>query len=184
VSRPGTRKYERKEDVEWEVLLARVLDLPEAEQLKVQHGLTEALGGRLGKETARAKQTRLRYEALEALRAAAQHLGLPPGQAPTTTEFKKAASEANLPMTFNAVYEAFEKSWETATRIYRGEKVPATAAQRAARRAILGRNRTDHEPLPSLACASSSPRTRRHARLASPTTWTGRARSTMTRLQA
>jgi hypothetical protein len=146
VSRPGTRKYERKEDVEWEVLLARVLQLPEAEQLKIQHGLTEALGGRLGKETARAKQTRLRYEAVEALRVAAQHLRLPPGQAPTIPEFRKALSETKLPMTFNAVYEAFEKNWETATRIYRGEKMPVTAAQRSARRAILGRNRTDKEP--------------------------------------
>jgi hypothetical protein len=146
MSRPGTRRYERKEDVEWEVLLARVLQQPEADQLRIQHGLTEALSGRLGKETARAKQTRLRYKALEALRAAAQQQKLPPGQAPTTTEFKEAASEANLPMTFNAVYEAFEKSWETASRIYRGEKAPATAAQRAARRALLGRNRTDHEP--------------------------------------
>jgi hypothetical protein len=146
MGRRGDRVYQRKQDIDWEVLLGRVLDLPEAEQLKVHQGLTESLGDRLGKETARAKQARVRHEAVEALQAAAEHLGLPAGQAPLIREFKRAAGETELPMTFNAVYEAFEQNWETASRFYRKQPVPATAAQRGVRRAILGRNRTDKEP--------------------------------------
>jgi hypothetical protein len=77
---------------------------------------------------------------------AAAHLDLPRGKAPTIAEFKQAARETHLPMTFMAVYAAFEGRWETATRVYEGKKVPRTPAQRAVQRAILGRNRTDKEP--------------------------------------
>ncbi len=48
-------------------------------------------------------------------------------------------------MTFSGVYEAFENNWELITRIYRGERIPKTAAERAAFQAIIGRNRTDKE---------------------------------------
>jgi len=49
-------------------------------------------------------------------------------------------------MTFNAVYEAFECRWDIAKRFYRREHVPATAAQRRARRGGLGTSRggTEH----------------------------------------
>jgi hypothetical protein len=145
VARPGDRTHQQKKHVEREVLLVRVLALPEREQLEIHEALSASLGGRLGRETERARQARLRREALAAMRAAAEHLDLPETQAPTIPEYKRAASEASLPLTFNAVYRAFEESWEIATRFYLGEEVPATAAQRSARRAILGRNRTDKE---------------------------------------
>lgn len=123
---PGKRTAHKKNkaDGEREVLLARVLDLPVAQQLQVHHDLTEALGGQLGRETARAKQARLRHEALAGMRAAAAHLGLPDGRAPTVTQFKQAAGETELPMTFKAVYAAFENRWETASRFFEARRSP------------------------------------------------------------
>lgn len=79
------------------------------------------------------------------MRAAAEHLGLPETQAPTIPEYKRAARETSLPLTFNAVYRAFEESWDIATRFYLGKEVPRTAAQRAVQRAAHGRNTTTRE---------------------------------------
>lgn len=143
--RRGDREYERREDIEWEVLLARVLDLPQAEQLRIHQVLSDSLGGQLGQETERARQARARLEALEAMRAAAEQLRLPDGQAPSIPEFKQAAKETKLPMPFSAVYRAFDDNWEIAARFYRGESTPPTAAAKAVRRAIGGRNSTNTE---------------------------------------
>ena len=143
--RRGDREYERRENIEWEVLLARVLDLLPAEQLRIHQALSDCLGGQLGQETERARQARARLEALETMRAAAERLGLPDGQAPTIPEFKQAAKETKLPMTFSAVYRAFDDNWEIAARFYRGESTPPTAAAKAVRRAIGGRNSTSTE---------------------------------------
>jgi predicted DNA-binding transcriptional regulator AlpA len=68
------------------------------------------------------------------MRAAATHLGLPAGQAPMVEEFKRAARETDLPMTFGVAHAAFEKRWGDAQRFFRGEHVPETAAQRRTRR--------------------------------------------------
>ena len=141
----GDREYKRPENNEWEVLLARVLDLPQTEQLRIHQVLSDSLGGQIGQETERARQARARLEALETMRRAAEYLGLPDGQAPTIPEFKQAAKQTKLPMTFSAVYRAFDENWEVASRFYRGESIPPTAATQAVRRAILGRNRTDKE---------------------------------------
>ena len=136
--------YQRR-DEEWQVALRRVLDLAPGDRLKVYAALRDDLGGVLGKESERERQARLRFEAREAMRAAASVLGLPGGQAPTVTEYKEAARQATLPMTFNAVYEAFERRWEIAQRFYRGDPVPATAGQRSARRGVLGSSRGRYE---------------------------------------
>jgi predicted DNA-binding transcriptional regulator AlpA len=124
---------------EWQTVLRRVLALVAADQLKTFHALSEHLGGELWRESERARQARLRHEALEAVRAAVEHLGLPEGQAPTIPDFKRAAREAKLPMTFGAVYSAFEERWDLVTRYYLGERIPETAAQRGMRRSYLGR---------------------------------------------
>jgi hypothetical protein len=145
VARPGDRTYQHKKYVEREALLARVLALPAREQLQIHEELSASLGGRLGRESARARQTRLRYEALEAMRAAAQHLGLPETQAPTIPEYKRAAKEAGLP-SHKAVYRAFEEDWGIATRFYLGEEVPPTAAARTVQRAAHARSGTKKEP--------------------------------------
>jgi hypothetical protein len=145
VARPGDRTYQHKTHVEHEALLARVLALPEREQLQIHEALSASLGGRLGRETERTRQARVRHEALEAMRAAAEHLDLPETRAPTIPQYKQAAKETSLPLTFNAVYRAFEENWEIATRFYLGQEVPRTAAQRAVQRAAHGRNTTTRE---------------------------------------
>lgn len=143
--RPGDHDSPRQESIEWEVLLGRVLELPEGEQLRLHRALSEALGDRIGHETPTASQARLRGEALATMRAAAEHLRLPPGQAPTVTQFKKAAREASLAMSFRAVYAAFENNWELASRFYRGQEIPPTPARRALVRSLRKRNATTNE---------------------------------------
>jgi len=124
---------------EWQTVLRRALDLVGRDQLKLFRALSDSLGGDLWEEDDRARQARLRDEALAAMQAAATHLGLPEGQAPTIPEFKRAAKQTSLPMTFSAVYSAFDERWDVASRHYRGERIPETAAQRAMRRKYLGR---------------------------------------------
>jgi hypothetical protein len=132
------RQHHLREE-EWQTVLRRVLDLAAADQLRVLHALSESLGGELWRESERARQARVRHEALEAMRVAGKHLQLPDGQAPTIPEFKRAARETKLPMSFGAVYGAFDERWDLASRYYRGERIPETAAQRAMRRRYLGR---------------------------------------------
>jgi hypothetical protein len=122
-------------DVEAEILLARVLELPAGKQLRVYEALVEMLGEeRLGIETERSRQARARRDAVQAMREAAAHLGLPPGEVPDVAEFRKAASETKLCMGFNSVYAAFDRRWALATRFYDGLPIPLTAAQRRIRR--------------------------------------------------
>jgi len=145
MARPGDRTYQHKKHFEHEALLVRVLALPAREQLQIHEALSASLGGRLGRESERARQTRLRHEAVGAIRAAAEHLGLPEGQAPTIPEYKQAAKETSLPLPFGAVYRAFEEDWGIATRFYLGQEVPPTAAARAVMRAAHGRSTTKRE---------------------------------------
>ncbi len=127
-------------DVEWRLLLGRVLELPEMQQLRMNQALSEALGGPLGRESKRAGQARARREAVEAMREAAVALELPPGQAPKVEEFKRAARGGALSMSFAAVYGAFEERWELATRLYEERPIPRSPAQRAVQREV-GRGR-------------------------------------------
>jgi len=121
-------------EVEADILLARVLELPPAQQLRFHEALDEMLGERLGVETERAKQVRARRDAVRAIREVATHLGLPQGRAPSVAEFKRAAREMTLSLGFQTVYAAFDKRWELAQRFYEGMPIPLTAAQRKVRR--------------------------------------------------
>jgi predicted DNA-binding transcriptional regulator AlpA len=123
-------------DVEWRLLLGRVLELPEAQQLRMHQALSEALGGRLGRESKRASEARSRLEAVEAIREAAVVLGLPPGEAPNVEEFKRVARGGALSMSFRTVYGAFEERWELATRLYEERPIPLSPAQRAIKREV------------------------------------------------
>jgi hypothetical protein len=145
MARPGDRTYQHKKHVEREALLVRVLALPERDQLEIHEALSNSLGGHFGRESERAREARLRHEAIGSMRAAADHLGLPDDQAPTIPEYKRAASETKLPLPFGAVYRAFEENWDNATRVYLGKPAPRTAAQRAVMRAAHGRNTTTRE---------------------------------------
>jgi hypothetical protein len=122
-----------------------VLLLSPADQLRIHEALSAELGGPLWQESERSRQARLRRAALEAMAAAAAQLGLSAGTPPSIPEFKRAAGETDLPMTFSAVYEAFENRWDIAQRFYRGERVPETAAQRRGRRGGLGTHWGDRE---------------------------------------
>jgi hypothetical protein len=114
-----------------DILVARVLELPPAQQLRVHDVLEEVLGEeRLGVQTQRSKEVRARAEALEAMRRAAAHLGLPEDRAPSAEEYKRAAQEADLGVTFKAAYAAFDRRWGLARDFYEGMPVPLTAAQR------------------------------------------------------
>jgi len=130
---------------EWQTVLRRATDLVGRDQLKLLHVFSDYLGADLWKETERAQQARLRYEAVETLRVAAQHLGLPNDQPLNIPQFKRAARETALPMSFGAVYDAFERHWDLAERFYRGERIPETAAQRRMRRTFLGRRQGARE---------------------------------------
>jgi hypothetical protein len=129
----GARAY--SSELAAEILLARILELPASQQLRVHEALEEMLGEeRLGIETERSRQVRARRDAVQAMREAAAHLGLAQGQAPGVAEFKRAARETSLRMGFNSVYAAFDKRWELATRFYEGMPIPLTAAQRRIQR--------------------------------------------------
>lgn len=146
-------KTAREDQDELMSLLRRLLKLPMAQQLRAHRILSEALGGRLGKETERARQARQRGEAIEAMREASSHLGLATGAAPNVQEFKRAASDGVLSMGFRAAYAAFDNSWELATRAYEELPIPRTAAQRAIARQVSpggGGGRNFHEPLVGL----------------------------------
>lgn len=145
MARPGDRTYQHKKHVEHEALLVRVLALPEREQLEIHEALSASLGGRLGRETERARHARLRREALDSMRAAAKNRGLPETRAPTITQYKEAGRKTKLPLSFGAVYRAFEEDWGIATRFYLGQEVPPTAAARAVMRVAHGRSTTKRE---------------------------------------
>ncbi|HEX3519192.1 MAG TPA: hypothetical protein VHT29_09185 [Solirubrobacteraceae bacterium] len=66
------------------------------------------------------------------MRVVAEHLRLPPEHAPNVVEFRQAASETELPMSFRAAHAAFDKRWELAQRFYQELPIPKTAAQRRA----------------------------------------------------
>jgi hypothetical protein len=118
-------------EVERRSLLTRVLELPVADQLAFQRTLTDTAGGQLGEELEREREVRRRHEAIEAMRQASRSLDLPDERAPSVQEYKKAARETTLPLSFAAVYEAFDGRWGLARDAYEGVPIPKTAAQRA-----------------------------------------------------
>jgi len=145
--RPDDEDAQRS-DADWRLLLHRVLEMPEAQQLRMQRALSDAVGGRLGQETERDAKARRRLEAVEAMREAAAYNDLEEGKAPLVKHFKKADKETKLPMRFRAVYEAFDNSWELATRCFEELPIPRNAAQRALYREVLrGHGKDLQDPL-------------------------------------
>lgn len=62
-----------------------------------------------------------RREALEALLAVAEHLGLPAGEAPTIGQFDQAADEIELDWSSAAVTRTWER-WRIAVEVFTGER--------------------------------------------------------------
>lgn len=126
-----------------------IFELPMQDQHRLHVALGRTLEGPAGEESQRDRELRLRVEAADAMKAAADALGLLDGTAPTTKQYKEAARNAELLMTFGAVYAVCENRWEIATDFYEGRTVPLTAAQRSLRRVVLGSERTH---VPALEC--------------------------------
>lgn len=118
-------------EVESRSLLARVKELPVAERLAFHRALTEDLGGHLGEELEREREIRRRHEAIEAMRQASRLLDLPGERAPNAQEYREAARQTTLPLSFDAVHGAFDGRWGLARDAYDGVPIPPTAAQRA-----------------------------------------------------
>lgn len=107
-----------------------------ADQLAFHQVLTETHRGRLGEELEREREVRRRHEAIESMRAASRSLGLPDERAPSAQEYRQAARQTTLPMSFDAVHGAFDGRWGLARDAYDGVPVPKTAAQRAIARQV------------------------------------------------
>jgi predicted DNA-binding transcriptional regulator AlpA len=94
-------------------------------------------------ETEVTKQLRERAQALDYMKQAAEHLGLPAGTAPTGAQYEQARKELGLPLTRRQIELRWE-GWRFATLHYRGFRAVETPAQRALRRKTSGR-RSKHE---------------------------------------
>jgi hypothetical protein len=140
------RDYQAR-DKPWQAVLRRILDMAAHDQERIYAALGDMLEGPAGEEPVHEREMRARLEGVKAMEAAAAHLGLPEGKAPTSIQYKQAARETDLPMSWPAVYKAFEKRWGIARDFYEGKQVPATASQRATRRAVLGTKRGREEPI-------------------------------------
>lgn len=140
------RDYQAK-DKPWQAVLRRILDMAAQDQERLYAALGDMLEGPAGEEPIGEREMRARLEGVKAMEAAAAHLGLPEGKAPTSLQYKQAVKETDLPMTWPAVYRAFENRWPIARDFYEGKQVPATASQRATRRAVLGTKRGHEEPI-------------------------------------
>ena len=140
-------QHRQAKDKPWQAVLRRILDMAAQDQERIYAALGDMLEGPAGEEPVHEREMRARLEGVKAMEAAAAHLGLPEGKAPTSNQYKQAARETDLPMTWPAVYRAFEKRWGIARAFYEGKQVPPTASQRATRRAALGTKRGHEEPI-------------------------------------
>jgi hypothetical protein len=124
-----------------------VLDLPTRDQLRVFEALREQLSAEFGVELGCDREIHARQEALDALAAAAAHLGLQDGTAPSIPQYRRARKEQpGIGLSHQQIIRAWGR-WDAATQAYGGGWTVPSPAQRAARRARLGRRRTHEELL-------------------------------------
>ena len=129
---------------ELEAALQRVLALPLRDQLEVLSALRESLSADLADaDDARDKQIEERAGALQAIEAVSDKLKLPKGLAPTSTQFRQLAPTVAPGWNVTRISRAFGR-WRLAQRVFLGEAVAETAAQRDLRRSRVGRKRS-HE---------------------------------------
>lgn len=106
-------------------VIERALALPERDMHEVHRVLGEYLGAEGQRESDTNRQRRLRAEALAALRAAAEHLKLPEGRAPTIAEYSRAAAELGLTLSSQQVVRRW-RMWREAQRALVGEHTQRT----------------------------------------------------------
>lgn len=126
--------------------IRRVFDLPWRDILEVYVtiGSYVEVGGT--HETKLSKQLRGRAEALEALEAAADHLGLADGAPLRVEEFDAAARQLGLNLNSAKVIRRWE-TWRVAVDALWGRSIPETPQQRALRRATSGKRRSAEDRL-------------------------------------
>ena len=132
----------RRTPLEREVaaVMRSILDLPPRGQLLVHEQLRDYLGAGTGVETAADAQIRAQNKSLDALRAVAEHLGLPEGQAPNTTQFTAGAAAAGVKMSVSTVSKPFSR-YRFAVDVYEGRRPPESMSQRGQRNRTIGRRR-------------------------------------------
>ena len=117
-----------------------IFELPPHAQLLVHEQLRDYLGAGAGVETAADAQIRAQNKSLDALEAVANHLGLPDGQAPNTTQFKAGAAAAGVKMSVTTVGKPFGR-YRSAVDVYEGRRPPESMSQRGQRNRAVGRRR-------------------------------------------
>ena len=133
----------KRSDRELEDVLRRAYALSERDQLRLYEHLRTNLALGAEQETEIDRELAERAAALEALAQVAEHLGLPEGTAPTTTQFKQAVAKLGLDWSVARVGRVFGR-WRFAQQALSAERSRITRAQRRHRRATAGRRR-DHE---------------------------------------
>jgi hypothetical protein len=94
--------------------------------------LRDDLTAVVSEESSEAKLIRERQEVLEAMRAVAEHLQLPLGEAPTGVQFSETCKELGLPWSKGKAIGAWER-WNMAVEAFKGERRIETPRQRLQR---------------------------------------------------
>jgi hypothetical protein len=110
-------------------LIARVNELPDLAKFELLDVLIKNLGIELDKASKKQRRVLERKEALEALLAVAEHLGLPADEAPTTAQFNQGASELGLTWNSGKVIRVWER-WRLAQEVFTGQRSSSSLAGR------------------------------------------------------
>jgi predicted DNA-binding transcriptional regulator AlpA len=138
-SAPRIASLEWHEQQELEAALQRFADLSSRAQVEAFSLMREYLDGGI-KETRLDHQIARRKDALDALRQVSADLGLPKGQAPTTTQFRETAKRLGLDWSVSKVGRAWGK-WRFACEAYVGHRLRRTARQQGVLDAHTGKRR-------------------------------------------
>lgn len=130
---------------ETEPIIGQLLGLPWRAQSEVYHALGDSLGLQEDKPGRRRELTQ-RAEALDAMRATIEHLGLTPGQQLETREYERARKELGLNISAAAIIRRWG-AWREAISVLAGERARTTERQRAHWRAINNSARTHEQHL-------------------------------------
>jgi hypothetical protein len=133
---------------ELETVLRRFGDLTTRAQLRAFEVIREYLGEEI-KETEADREIDERQAALEVMRRVAEELGLPEGQAPTTTQFDEVSKRLGLGWSTSRVGRAWVK-WRFACEAFIGYRVRRTARHRALMTANTGKRRAHEDYLTAI----------------------------------
>jgi hypothetical protein len=101
--------------------ITRALVLPDVGKFELLDVLVKDLGVELDKTSKKQRRVLERKEALDALFAVAEYLGLPADEAPTTTQFNQGASELGLTWNSGRVIRVWER-WRLAQEVFTGQR--------------------------------------------------------------